>query len=52
MNPVELLASNDPSTSRYQIALATLQREYARILEALDDAQEEADGALSMVRGR
>jgi hypothetical protein len=52
LNPVELLASNDPSTSRYQMALATLQREYARILEALDDAQEEADGALAMVRSR
>ncbi len=51
LNPVEILASNDPSTSLYQMALATLQREHARILEALDVAQAEAERVLEMVGG-
>jgi hypothetical protein len=52
MNPVEMLAANGPSTDRYQMALATLQREYARVLEALDVAQVEAERVLETVGGR
>jgi hypothetical protein len=39
LNAVEMLASNDPSTDRYQFARTTLLREVPRILEAIDDAQ-------------
>ncbi|MGW8266393.1 MAG: M28 family peptidase [Longimicrobiales bacterium] len=39
LNAVEMLASNDPSTDRYQFARTTLFREVPRILEAIDDAQ-------------
>jgi hypothetical protein len=51
LNPVELLASNDSSSHLYQMALATLQRENARILEALDRAQAEAERVLADVGG-
>ena len=51
LNPVEILASNDPSSSLYQVALATLHRENARILEALDVAQAEAEKVLREVGG-
>jgi len=39
LNAVEILASRDPSSDAYQFALATLLRERARILEALDQAR-------------
>jgi aminopeptidase YwaD len=47
LNPVEMLAANDPSTDRYQFALTTLRRELPRILEALDTARERAEGLLA-----
>jgi hypothetical protein len=52
LNPVELLAANDPSTDRYQFALTTLRRELPRILEALDTARERAEGLLAQTPGR
>jgi len=51
LNPVEMLALNDPSTHRYQFARTTLLREEARILEALDDARAAADDLLQRLRG-
>jgi hypothetical protein len=39
LNPVEMLAKNDPSTDRYQFARTTLLRELPRVLEAIDDSQ-------------
>ena len=52
LNPVEMLAANDPANSLYQMALATVRRENARILEALDMAQLEADRVLATVGRR
>jgi len=46
LNPVEMLAANDPSTDRYQFTLTTLRRELPRILEAIDIARERAEGML------
>jgi len=43
LNPVEMLAANDPSTDRYQFALTTLRRELPRILEAIDTARERVE---------
>ncbi len=51
LNPVDMLADNDPSTDRYQFALTTLRRELPRILEALDTAHERAEGLLAQTRG-
>ncbi len=51
LNAVEMLASNDPGTDRYRFALTTLQREGARILEALDQAHAEAEGLLEVMGG-
>jgi hypothetical protein len=50
LNPMEMLATSGPSTDRYQFARTTLLREEARILEALDDAQAEADLLLQRIR--
>jgi len=52
LNPVEMLAANDPTTDRYQFALTTLRRELPRILEALDTARERAEGLLARTAGR
>jgi hypothetical protein len=52
LNAVEMLAANEPDTDRYRFALATLQREGARILEALDEARGEADALLEVLSGR
>ncbi|MFH1764481.1 MAG: hypothetical protein ABIF09_09845, partial [Gemmatimonadota bacterium] len=52
MNAVDMLVSNDPDTDRYRFALTTVQREMARILEALDQAQAEAEELLEVLRGR
>jgi hypothetical protein len=46
LNAVEMLATNDPSTDRYQFALTTLLREVPRVLEALDDARARAERLL------
>ena len=51
LNAVEMLVSNDPTTDRYRFALTTLQREKARILEALDQAQTEAEALLGVLTG-
>jgi hypothetical protein len=51
LNAVEMLAANDPETDRYRFALTTLQREGARILEALDRALAEAEQLLAMLEG-
>ena len=51
LNAVEMLVSNDPTTDRYRFALTTLQRERARILEALDQAQAEAEALLGVLVG-
>jgi hypothetical protein len=52
LNAVEMLAANDPNTDRFRFAFTTLQRESARILEALDRAQAEAEGLLERLEGR
>lgn len=44
LKAVEMLASNDPSSDRYRMALTTVRRELARILEAIDLAQSRAEG--------
>jgi Iap family predicted aminopeptidase len=49
MNPIEMLASNAPTSDRYQFALTTLRRELPRILEALDVARERAEGLANRV---
>ena len=46
LNAVEMLVANDPSTDRFHFAMTTLLRELPRILEALDDAQAEAERLL------
>jgi Iap family predicted aminopeptidase len=46
LNPVAMLVENDPTTDRHQFALTTLRRELARVLEAIDLAQERADRML------
>lgn len=51
LNAVEMLTSNDPATDRYRFALTTLQRERARILEALDEARAEAEELLGALTG-
>jgi hypothetical protein len=51
LNAVTMLAENEPSTDRYRFALTTLEREYARILEALDQARAEAERLLEIVGG-
>ena len=51
LNAVDMLTANDPATDRYRFALTTLQRERARILEALDEAQAEAEKLLAMLTG-
>ncbi len=51
LNPVDMLATNHPSTDRYRFALSTLQREYARILEAIDRARGEAEELLGTLGG-
>jgi aminopeptidase YwaD len=51
LNAVEMLAANDPTTDRYLFALTSVQREYARILEALDEAQAEAEALLEELTG-
>ncbi len=53
LNAVIMLPNNDSSTDRYRFALTTLQREYARILEGLDEAArraEELRGELEAIR--
>ena len=51
LNALEMLTANDPSTDRYRFALTTVQREYARILEALDEARERAEGVMEELGG-
>jgi hypothetical protein len=51
LNAVDMLTSNDPATDRYRFALTTLQRERARILEALDEAHAEAEKLLGVLTG-
>ncbi len=51
LNPVEMLSANDPSTDSFRFALTTLQREYARILEALDQAHAEGERLLEVLEG-
>jgi hypothetical protein len=48
LNPIDMLAANDPSTDRYQFAITTLRRELPRILEAIDTARERAEGLAGM----
>jgi len=50
LNAIGMLATNDPSTDRYQFARTTLLREVPRILEALDDAQARAEELLGNLR--
>jgi hypothetical protein len=48
-----MLVVNDPDTDRFRFARTTLLRERGRILEAIEEAQEEADrllGRLQMPR--
>jgi len=52
LNAVEMLASNDPSTDRYQFARTTLLREVPRILEAMDDAQAASERLLEKLSRR
>lgn len=52
LNPVEMLAANDPTTDRHKFALTTLRRELPRILEAIDTAKERARWLLDRVAGR
>lgn len=52
LNAVEMLAANDPSTDRFRFALTTLQRESARILEALDQAQAQGERLADLLEGR
>jgi len=49
LNAVEMLTSNDPDTDRYRFALTTLQREFPRILEALDQALARAERLLESI---
>ena len=51
LNAMDMLVANDPDSDAYQFALATVQREYARILEALDEAQAQANALLALVTG-
>ncbi|NNM06676.1 MAG: M28 family peptidase [Gemmatimonadetes bacterium] len=51
LNAVDMLAENHPSTDRFRMALTTLQREYPRILEAIDRARDEAEGVLNALGG-
>jgi Iap family predicted aminopeptidase len=46
LNAVEMLVANDPDTDRYRFALTTLQREEARVLEALDESRARAEALL------
>lgn len=50
LKAMEMLVANDPDTDAYQFALATAQREYARILEALDEAQTQGEKLLAIVK--
>jgi hypothetical protein len=52
LNAVRMLSSDEPDTDRYRFALTTLQREGARILEALDQARAEAETLLKVLGGR
>ena len=52
LNPVEMLATNDPSTDRYQFARTTLLRELPRVLEAIDDSQDMAESLLEALGRR
>jgi aminopeptidase YwaD len=52
LNAMDMLTANDPGTDRYRFALTTLQREYARILEALDGARAAADALTQGSGGR
>jgi len=52
LNAVGMLAANEPSTDRFRFALATLQRENARILEALDEAQARGERLMSLLEKR
>ena len=49
LDAVDMLTSNDPGTDRYRFALTTLERERARILEALDEASAAADELMGML---
>jgi hypothetical protein len=49
LSAVSFLPDNEPATDLYRFALTTLQREYPRILEALDLAQEEAEELLEVL---
>jgi hypothetical protein len=51
LNAVDMLASNDSTTDRYQFALTTLLRERARILEALDESRALAEELLETLNG-
>ena len=51
LSAVGMLSANDPATDRYRFALTTVQREGARILEALDQATTEAEGLLERLGG-
>ncbi len=52
LNAVEILAVNDPGSDRFRFARTTLLRERARILEAIDEAQEGADRLLAQLGRR
>jgi len=49
LSAMDMLTTNDPSTDRYRFALTSVQREGARILEALDQAQAEAEELLAVL---
>lgn len=51
LSAMEMLVANEPDTDAYQFALATVQREYARILEALDEAQAQAAALVALITG-
>lgn len=52
LNPVEMLAANDPTTDRHRFALTTLRRELPRILEAIDTAKERTEWMLNRATSR
>lgn len=52
LNPVDMLAENDPATDRHQFARTTLLRELPRILEAMEETMDRARALLADLEGR
>lgn len=51
LNPVVMLAENEPTTDRHQFARTTLLRELPRILEAMDETMDRARALLTAMEG-